>query len=154
MITDEQRREIEAEISKYAQKKAAASDVLKILQKKDGWISDETLKEAAAELEMTVDELYSTASVFNLIYHKPMGRHTILVCDCVSCWIAGYEKLMTHLKENFGIEFGQTTEDKRFTLLPVACLGACDVAPAIMIDQTLYGNVDIAKLGKILEEYK
>ncbi len=154
MITDEQRREIDAEIGKYAQKKAAASEVLKILQKESGWISDQTLKEAAAYLDMTVDELDSVASVFNLIYHKPMGRHVILVCDCVSCWIAGYEGITEYLKERFGIEFGQTTEDKRFTLLPVACLGACDVAPAIMIDQTLFGNVDVQKLGRILEEYK
>ena len=154
MITDEQKREIEAEISKYAQKKAAASDVLKILQKKDGWISDDTLKEAAAYLEMSADELNSVTSLYNMIYEKPVGRHVILVCDCASCWIAGYETIVEHLKERLGITFGQTTADGRFTLLPAACLGACDQAPAIMIDHTLYGNVEISKIEKILEEYK
>lgn len=154
MITDEQRREIETEIKKYAQKRGAGPEVLKILQRYRSWVSDDTIKETARYLDMSEDELDSVASLYNFIFRKPIGRHLILVCDSVTCWIAGYEAITAYFKERFGITFGQTTEDGRFTLLPVACLGACDVAPAIMIDQTLYGNMDVSKLGEILEEYK
>jgi NADH-quinone oxidoreductase subunit E len=78
----------------------------------------------------------------------------ILLCDSISCYVMGYKKIYDHLQEHLHIKFGETTSDNRFTLLPNACLGTCDHAPAMMINNELYRNLSIEKLDEILEEYK
>jgi len=83
-----------------------------------------------------------------------VGRHTIFVCDSVSCWIMGHEALLRHLRERYGLSPGQTTRDGRFTLLPVSCLGACDGAPAVMIDRDLHVDLDPEKLDRLLDRYR
>jgi NADH-quinone oxidoreductase subunit E len=103
---------------------------------------------------MTPDELDNVATFYNLIFRKPVGKHVILVCDSVSCWIMGYERVRQRLSERLGIGFGETTADERFTLLPIVCLGACDHAPAIMIDDDLCRDVDREKLDAILAQYR
>ncbi|MEJ2536365.1 MAG: NAD(P)H-dependent oxidoreductase subunit E [Calditrichia bacterium] len=85
---------------------------------------------------------------------RRLGRHVILVCDSVSCWVMGFETLMDHLKQKLGIQLGETTKDERFTLLTIPCLGTCDHAPALMIDNDLYRDLTTEKLDKILEQYK
>ncbi len=154
MLTEEERKEIEAELKKYAHKRAAAIDALKIVQRHRGWISNNSLKDIALFLEMTDDELDSVGTCYNFIFRKPVGRHVILVCDSISCWVTGYESILGHLEKRLGITFGQTTTDSRFTLLPVACLGACDKAPVIMIDDNLHGELTPAKVDDILEKYQ
>lgn len=153
MLTAEEQREIEAEASKYLYKRAAGSEALKIVQQHRGWISDESLRDIAEYLDMTVAELDSIATFYNLIYRRKVGRHVILICDSVCCWITGYEKIRDHLIERLGIQLGETTSDGRFTLLPICCIGACDKAPAMMIDEDLHGNLDPEKIDSILEQY-
>jgi NADH-quinone oxidoreductase subunit E len=102
---------------------------------------------------MTVDELEGVASFYNLIFRKPVGRHVILICDSISCWIMGYERMREHLTTRLGINLGETTADGRFTLLPIDCLGACDHAPALMIDDDLHGDLDPEKIDEILNKY-
>jgi NADH-quinone oxidoreductase subunit E len=154
MLTEQEKKEIQDELGKYAQKRAAGPEALKIVQRYRGWISDENLNDIARFLDMTEEELDSVATCYNLIFRQPVGRHVILICDSVTCWIMGYENLFDHLKQKLGITFGQTTSDGRFTLLPVACLGACDRAPAMMIDDTLYVDLDVSKLDKIIDQYQ
>jgi NADH-quinone oxidoreductase subunit E len=102
---------------------------------------------------MTVEELDGVATFYNEIYRKPVGRHVILVCDSVVCWIMGYDGVREHLTRRLGIDLGQTTPDGRFTLLPVQCLGACDHAPAMTVDGELYIDLDPEKIDKILEAH-
>ena len=154
MLTEVEKKEIQQELGKYAQKRAAGPEALKIVQSHRGWISDENLTDVARFLDMTDEELDSVATCYNLIFRKPVGRHVILICDSVTCWIMGYENIFNHLKQRLGITFGQTTSNGRFTLLPVACLGACDKAPAMMIDDTLYVDLDTSKIDEIIEKYK
>lgn len=154
MLTEREKKEIQQELSKYAQKRAAGPEALKIVQSHRGWISDENLSDVARFLDMTDEELDSVATCYNLIFRKPVGRHVILICDSVTCWMMGYENLFSHLQHKLDITFGQTTSDGRFTLLPISCLGACDKAPAMMIDDTLYVDLNISKLDEIIEEYK
>ena len=94
------------------------------------------------------------ATFYNLIFRKPVGRHVILICDSISCWILGYEGILDRLRSRLGIRVGETTPDSRFTLLPICCLGACDRAPAIMVDDDLYGDVTPDGLDEILEKYQ
>ena len=103
---------------------------------------------------MTPDELDSVATFYNLIFRKPVGRHVILICDSVSCWVMGYRGMEEHLKARLGIGFGETTADGRFTLLPNACLGVCERAPAMMIDEDLHTDLHPEKIDQILEKYR
>ena len=103
---------------------------------------------------MSRDDLDSVATFYNLIYRKPVGRHVILLCNSVSCWILGYERLRQRLGERLGIQLGETTPDGRFTLLPIVCLGTCDHAPALMIDNDLHRDLTPESVDRILEEYR
>ena len=154
MLTEEERREIEAELLRYPQKRAVCIEAMKIVQRRHGWVSDEALRDIAQILEMTPDELDSVATFYNLIFRRPVGRHVILVCDSVSCWILGYERLRERLSAHLGIDLGQTTSDGRFTLLPIVCLGTCDHAPALMIDNDLYRDLTPEQLDQILAKYE
>jgi NADH-quinone oxidoreductase subunit E len=151
MLTEEERQEIEAELHQYAQKRAVCIDALKIVQRRRGWVSDENLRDLAEFLEMTPDELDSVATFYNLIFRKPVGRRVILICDSVSCWIMGYDQIREHLTSRLGIELGETSSDGEFTMLPIACLGACDHAPALMIDEALYQDLEPQGIDRILE---
>ena len=154
MLSEQEREEIEQELAKYAQKRAVGPEALKIVQRHRRWVSDESLSDVARFLDMTEEELDSVATCYNLIFRKPVGEHVILVCDSISCWIMGYEELFDHLTQRLGITFGQTTSNGRFTLLPTACLGACDHAPAMMIDDILYVDLTVSKLDEILDQYE
>ncbi len=154
MLTDAECREIEAETLRYAQRRAAGPEALKIVQRRLGWISDETLHEVASLLDMTPAQLDSVATFYNLIFRKPVGKHVILVCDSVSCWVMGYETVRDYLMKRLGVKLGETTADGRFTLLPTACLGACDLAPVMMIDDQLYGNLTSERIDEILAGFQ
>ena len=154
MLSPEERQEIEAELAHYPDKRAVCIDAMKVVQQHRGWVSDEALSDVAELLEMSVDELDSVATFYNLIFRKPVGRHVIMVCDSVSCWIMGYDRVRDHLTSRLGIKLGETTPDGRFTLLPIVCLGTCDRAPAMMVDNDLHRDLDTEKIDSILEQYK
>ena len=153
MLTTEEKNEIEKAISIMPVRKSACIEALKVVQQHRRWISDESLKDVAAYMEMTPEELVSVATFYNLLFRKPVGRHVILLCDSISCWVMGYDGIRERLMEKLGIQYGQTTSDDRFTLLPNCCLGTCDTAPALMIDKDLYRNVTPEQLDEILEKY-
>ncbi len=153
MLSDEEKQEIEAEFSLYTEKEAASIDALKVIQRHRGWVSDEALLDLAQFMEMTPAELDAVATFYNLIFREPVGRHVILVCNSVTCWAMGYERIRAGLADRLGVDLGGTTADGRFTLLPVACLGACEQAPVMMIDDDLHGNLDAARIDAILEHY-
>ena len=154
MLSPEEREQIEFELTRYPTKRAVCVDALKIVQRHRGWISDEGLRDIAEILEMSVEELDGVATFYNLISRKPVGRHVVMVCDSVSCWLTGYEEVHKDITKRLGINFGETTADGRFTLLPIVCLGACDRAPAMMVDGNLHPNLDAKNIESILEEYK
>ncbi len=153
MLTDAEREEIEAEVRHYPQRRNACIDALQIVQRHRGWVSDEAVRDVAACLELSPEEVDSVATFYNLIFRKPVGEHVILLCDSVSCWVMGYEGLREGLRERLGIGFGQTSADGRFTLLPIQCLGTCDHAPAMMIGSELYRDLTAERLEEILEEH-
>jgi len=154
MLTVEEREEIEAEFSRYPNKRAVSIDALKIIQRHRGWVSDESLRDLGELLEMTPAELDGLATFYNLVFRKPVGRHVVLVCDSVSCWIMGYEKLCQRLTSRLGVNLGGTTSDGRFTVLPIVCLGACDHAPTLMVDNDLHRDVDPEQFDELLDRYK
>ena len=154
MLTEEEIREITTELAHAERKEAASIEALMVVQKRRGWVSDESIRDIASLLDMTPAELDGVATFFNYIYRKPVGRHVIALCDSMVCWSLGYDPLLDLLRKKLGIGFGETTQDNRFTLLPAACLGACDRAPAMLVDEDLYGPVTAEMVDGILEKYK
>lgn len=153
MLNDKIQQEVRSVIQRVPMPEAACLDALRIVQAHFGWVSDELLRDLSDLLGMTPEELDSRSTFYNHIYRKPVGRHIIFVCDSITCWIMGYEAILNHLSRRLGIEMGGTTKDNRFTLLPIQCLGACDRAPAIMIDEDLHCDLTPEKIDPILEEY-
>ncbi|MBI4557521.1 MAG: NADH-quinone oxidoreductase subunit NuoE [Candidatus Hydrogenedentes bacterium] len=154
MLTEEIKHEIEAEAERFERKQAACIEALRIVQMHRRWVDDESVRDIASVLDMSPDEVDSVATFYNLIYRHPVGRHVIRVCASVSCWLLGYERLLDHLIQRLGIAVGETTADGRFTLLLNQCLGACDHAPALMIDQDQYQDLDVANVEAVLEHYQ
>lgn len=153
MLTAEEIREIEAEAVHYPARTAVSIDALQIVQRHRGWVSEESVQDLAEYLGMSKADLDGVATFYNLIYRKPVGRHVIHVCDSISCWIMGYRGVCEDLKTRLGVEFGETTLDLRFTLLPIVCLGCCDRAPAMMIDGELHTDLDSQAIAAALEKY-
>jgi NADH-quinone oxidoreductase subunit E len=154
VLTVREKREIEAEIEHYQDPRAACVDAMKIVQRHRGWVSDEALQDLAPLLGMSLEELDGVATFYNLIFRRPVGEHVIMVCDSVSCWLTGYERVRDHLFARLGITMGETTADGRFTLLPIVCLGACERAPAMMIDGNLHADLSPEGIDAILDEYE
>ena len=153
MLPDEIKNEIEAEMAHYPRKQGVCIDALKVVQRHRGWVSDESLRELAEFLEMTPDELDSVATFYDKILRRPVGKHVIWICDSVSCWIMGYDKVRERLTELLGTRLGETSAEGHFTMLPNVCLGACDHAPVLMIDDDLHRNVQPDKIEAILNRY-
>jgi len=153
-LSDQEISQIDHEVSLVPYKKAAVIEALKIVQKHRGWVSDECVEAIGQHLDMSAAEVDSVATFYNLIFRKPVGRNVILLCDSISCYVMGYKKLQVVLQERLGIRFGETTSDNRFTLLPNCCLGCCDHAPAMMINEDLHKDLKEEDLDKILERYQ
>lgn len=145
--------QITHEMQQVPVKKAACIEALKIVQGQRRWVSDESVADIAALLEMSTAEVDSVATFYNLIFRRPVGRHVILLCDSISCYVMGYTEIKQQLMTLLQISYGQTTADERFTLLPNACLGTCDHAPAMMIDNDLYRDLTTDTLSQILDQY-
>ena len=153
-LREEEIAEIEHERTLYPDTRAVGLEALKIVQQHRGWVSDESLLAVADYLGLPVAELEGVATFFNLIYRRPVGRNVILLCNSVSCWIMGCGQVKEKISAELGVDFGGTTEDGEFTLIPVPCLGDCDRAPVMMVGPDQHRNLDGADLGEIFAGYR
>jgi NADH-quinone oxidoreductase subunit E len=155
-LSAEELAAIDAELSHAPYRHAVAIEALKIVQQHRGWVSDESLGAIARHLEMSADDLEGIATFYNLVFRHPVGEQVILLCNSVSCWVRGCETLRATCRKHLGIDYGQTTDDRRLTLLPVTCLGACDRAPVLMLGEELLQDVTpdtlLARLGAAATE--
>lgn len=153
MLTDKEKAEILVIASHYQEKRAACIEAMRSVQRHRGWISDAMIRSIAEALDMSPDDVDGVATFYNLIFRRPVGRHIIAICDSMSCYVMGYEAIVRYLEEKWNLRFGDTTPDRRFTLIPVGCLGTCDHAPALMIDGDTYQDVTLTHLEEILKKY-
>ncbi len=131
-----------------------AVDIMFALQNHYGYLSDEALEEGAHLLQMTPLELEELATFYDFVYREPVGKFVIHLCDGVVCWMNGYGSVANYLSKKLGIKLGETTEDGLFTLLPTACLGYCDLSPAMLINGRAYGPLTPEKIDDILERLR
>jgi NADH:ubiquinone oxidoreductase subunit E len=120
-------------------------------QAPDHSLHQDTLAELAKLMDIPVADIVGTASFYTLFSFKPRGRHIIRLCESPPCYILGEENVLEALRAKLGIELGETTADGRFTLETTSCLGTCGVAPVMMVDEEVYGNLTAAKVGEILD---
>ena len=150
-LSSEEIDAIEAEVAHLPDRRSAAIDALLIVQAHRGWVSDESLKAVARHLDMSTADLDSIATFYNLLFRKPVGQHVVMLCDSVSCFVMGCDRLRSAAEKHLDINAGETTPDGQITLLPIVCLGACDRAPALQIDDVLHGPVSEADLLVLLD---
>jgi NADH-quinone oxidoreductase subunit E len=129
-------------------------DVLRAIQKNHGWVPDEGVELTATILGLEPIDVEEVATFYDKIFRCPVGRFPIHICDSISCCSNGSEELAAPFKQQLGIEFGQTTADGLFTLLPSCCLGVCGRAPAVMIHQQLYGPLDSKAVEELINKLR
>ncbi|HEX7389383.1 MAG TPA: NADH-quinone oxidoreductase subunit NuoE [Acidiphilium sp.] len=149
-LTAGQRAEIEAMAGHYGSRRAACIEALRYVQKQYRWVSDRHLAEVADMLGMARADLDGVATYFNLIFRRPAGEHVIFLCDSISCWVMGRDAAEAHPCKRLGIRPGETTKDGAYTLLPIVCIGHCDHAPAMLVDEELHGDLDAETIDRIL----
>lgn len=153
-LSAEIREEIHHEMSHYDDNRAASIEALKIVQKHHGWVPDGACAAIGEILGVPGSDIEGVATFYNMIFRRPVGKYVIKVCDSIGCFLNDYEALRAALIQKLNIQPGQTTADGRFTLLPICCLGACDKAPVLMINDDTHFNVDPSKLDALLEQYR
>ncbi|HUI71139.1 MAG TPA: NADH-quinone oxidoreductase subunit NuoE [Spirochaetia bacterium] len=150
MLSDKEKQLIEAEAQHHDQRRGAVSEALMILQRSRGWVSSEAISDVADALGMSIEEVDGIATFYDLIYRSPVGKHVIMVCDSVSCFVMGEPRITDHLRSRLGVELGGTTADGMFTLIPVGCLGACDRGPALLVDGEIHEDITPERADEII----
>ncbi len=153
-LTDAEITEIQTIFRHFPEKSAACIEGLKVIQQHRRWVSDEAVRGLAEILEMSPAAIDSVATYYNLIFRRPVGRNVILMCNSVSCWIMGYDQVAACVKRKLAIDYGETTEDDRYTLLTIPCLGTCDHAPAMIVNEDLHRDLTTENVAAILNTYE
>ncbi|GKX31056.1 NADH dehydrogenase [Vallitalea longa] len=144
---------IEEFIDEYKNKEGSLIQVLHIAQTIYGYLPINIQKLIADGLDKPLSEVSGVVSFYSFFSTTPRGKYTIRVCLGTACYVRGGKKILDKLQEILGIGVGETTEDQKFTLEVMRCIGACGLAPAISINDTVYKQVNPDKLSEILEKY-
>ena len=154
MLPEELKKTLVEKITHADHPREMVVDVMLALQDHHGFLSDDAVEAAAALLGMSPLEVEELATFYTFIYREPVGKYVIHVCDSVICCMDGVESLKDYLCKKLDIAVGATTTDGLFTLLPVCCIGYCDLSPAMLINRKVYGHLTPEKIDEILEKLK
>lgn len=156
LVSAERMQDIDHWIAKYPQdqKQSAVMSALRIVQEEHNHLTTELMDAVADYLDMSPIAVYEVASFYTMYEHKPVGKHLVNVCTNISCMLRGSSDVVDHLQKKLGIKLGETTDDGRFTLRAVECLGACVNAPMMQVDKDYHENLTPESIDKALEEYQ
>jgi NADH-quinone oxidoreductase subunit E len=149
-ILDDKHDAIETLCAKYPSRRSALLPVLWMVQEKEGWISQPAMKEVAEVIGCTPAEVYEVVSFYTMYRQKPAGRHHIALCKTLACAICGAFEASDYISDKYHVPAGGVSPDGRFSLELVECIGACADAPAMLVGETLHGNLTPASIDKIL----
>jgi NADH-quinone oxidoreductase subunit E len=153
VINNELRKEIDGLLPRYPTKRAAVLPALHLVDQRLGYVPPQAVIELAELLGLAPAQVQDTLSFYGFFKQdKPRGKHRVWVCRSISCAACGGEELLQHLCEKLGIQPGETTPDGRVTLEFAECLGACDVAPAVLVNDVLHGNMTKEKIDELAEQ--
>lgn len=130
----------------------ALIETLHSVQQSFGYIDDDAMRYVAASLRLPLSKVYGVATFYHFFTLKPAGKHTCVVCMGTACYIKGAPQLLEHIKAEYDIKPGQTTEDGQLSVLQARCLGACGLAPAVVIDGQVAGRVGQEQMKDRLTE--
>ena len=153
-FTPENLERINKEIQKYPEKKPAVMATLYIAQEQNGYISNEVIKEVADLLEMTAEEVLGVVTFYTMFHQKQMGKYHIQVCTNVSCMLRGGYEIWNQVKEKLAIENMESTEDHKFSLEEVECMGSCGTAPMLAVNEDYFENLTKEKVEEIINSLK
>ncbi len=157
MLTPDSLKKIDREIAKYPpeHKQSAVMSALTIAQDEKGWLSSETLEFVARYLGMAPVAVYEAASFYTMYNLAPVGKYKLTLCTCLPCGLQGALAAADHLRDRLGIDFNETTRDGRFTLKEGECMGACAMAPVLLVNnKKMHDYLSHDKLDRLLEELK
>jgi NADH-quinone oxidoreductase subunit E len=127
--------------------------MMKETQEKSGYISEEAMGHMAETLQLPIGDVYGAATFYSFLSTKPLGRHVIRICKSVPCVLQNGETLIETIGKELGIAPGETTPDGRFSFELTNCIGACDQAPAMLVDDEVYGDLTAEKIREILQSF-
>ena len=152
-LTDALKSHVEDKYAhRYPTRRAMALPLLHAIQHEYNWLPPQAMQEAAEFLDMEPSQLHDTASFYEEFFLQPRGEHTVWVCQSVSCECMNERAITEAISDKLGIEPGETTDDGRFTLMKVECIGACGGAPCAIVDEALHENLTPENVGRILDE--
>ena len=157
MLTPDSLKKIDREIAKYPpeHKQSAVMSALTIAQDEKGWLSSETLDFVARYLGMPPVAVYEAASFYTMYNLAPVGKYKLTLCTCLPCGLQGALAAADHLRDKLGVGFNETTRDGRFTLKEGECMGACAMAPVLLVNnKKMHDYMSHDKLDRLLEELK
>lgn len=146
--------ELKEILSRHAGEKGALIPILQEVQATYGYIPEDVIKEISLALDIPATSIYGVATFYAQFHLKPRGRHVVRVCQGTACHVRGGARILAEVQKQLGIKPGETTDDLRFTLEPVACLGCCGLAPAMMVDEDTHGRMTPDKVAGVLARYK
>jgi len=141
-------------VGHYPTKRSVLVPTLLFAQDEIGHLSDEVIQEIARRLELTELDVRNVISYYSMLTTKPRGKYNVQVCTNIACMLRGGEELFAHCRKKLGIGHKQTTQDGRFTLEEVECIGACSWAPAVQVNYDFHENLTVEKLDKVLDGYQ
>jgi len=150
MLPEELVERLQKRITEADHPRELVVDVIYAVQRHYGYLTEEGVHEVAELLDMTPLEVEELATFYDFIYREPVGRFVIHVCDGVVCWMCREFSVPDYLCKTLGVGVGETTSDGLFTVLPTACFGYCDHAPAMLINGVLYGPLTPQKIDETL----
>ncbi len=154
MLPEEERQALAQQIAAAEHPREQVINVMYVLQQHFGYLSDEAVGLAAELLDLTTLEIEELATFYDFIYREPVGKFVIHVCDGVVCWMFHEGSVFDYLCQKLGVCAGEVTKDGMFTVLPTACLGFCDHAPAMLINGVFYGELTPAKVDEIIDKLR
>ena len=156
-LSNDSLKKIDLEIAKYPadQKQSAVMAALIVAQDEKGWLSTETMDFVAGYLEMAPVAVYEVATFYGMYNLKPTGRHKLTICTCLPCGLQGSLAAADHLKARLGIDFGETSADGRFTLKEGECMGACAMAPVVLVNnKKMHDYMSNERLDALVDELR
>ncbi|HOB41876.1 MAG: NADH-quinone oxidoreductase subunit NuoE [Bacillota bacterium] len=146
--------EVQRVVSVYKERPEDLVQALHDVQSLRNYLPREALRVVARTLDVPESRVYGVATFYSMFSTSPRGRHIIRICESAPCHVAGAAEIINSLLNELGVEMGGTTSDGIFTVETSSCLGVCGVAPAIMIDDTVYGNLVSEDLPAVLRRYR
>lgn len=154
MLSPDARKRIESLKSEYETNLSALIPALHVAQADQGWLSEETQGEVATLLGVTPQSVREVVTFYTMFHQQPVGKYLLQICRNLSCCLKGGHRLQKQIEERLGIQEGETTQDGRFTLVSVECLGSCGTAPVLMVNDRYHEDVSPAEIDRLLTELK